>query len=97
MGWAREHIRTQSNKLDRNKNVLTSNKENFKEDNRIGTFDHDQNNKLSFKKVSKFELKKIKDKIRLKFAKENKKEIIVFSIIGIVFLIVLLFVFKQFL
>ncbi len=94
MGWAREHIRTQSNKLDRNKSVLTSNKENFKEDNRISTFDHKKNNKLSFKKVSKLELKNIKDKIRLRYSKENRKEIIVFSIIGLIFLIVLLFVFK---
>ncbi len=93
MGWAREHIRTSLNKIDKNRSILTSNKRTkFKEDNAESPFfDDNQSNKLTFKEVSDSELGIIKDNIYKKNKAENKKEKIVLFVSSLIVLGLIVF------
>tara|TARA_R110000868_G_scaffold66877_3_gene198861 strand:+ start:31437 stop:31718 length:282 start_codon:yes stop_codon:yes gene_type:complete len=78
-------IQDMNNRVNQNRSLKPSQRARFKENNRDNIYSDSESaaTKLTFKKVSEFELKKIKDKINNKALKDRKRKIFIF--IGIIF------------
>tara|TARA_R110002049_G_scaffold10728_2_gene52168 strand:+ start:23725 stop:24006 length:282 start_codon:yes stop_codon:yes gene_type:complete len=78
-------IQDMNNRVNQNRSLKPSQRARFKENNRDNIYSDSEfaATKLTFKKVSEFELKKIKDKINSKALKDRKRKIFIF--IGIIF------------
>ncbi len=82
------HIADMNNRMRQNRSMKASNKPKFKSGNRDLNFN---SKKLSFKKISEIELKKIKCKIQKDLKKDRKNQLYIF-IISLLITVVIIFI-----
>jgi hypothetical protein len=89
-------IQDMNNRVNQNRSLKPSNRARFKENNRDNIYSDSEPSptKLTFKKVSEIELRKIKDKINSRALKDRKKELFIFLVIVLTLLVILLILFK---
>lgn len=89
------HVADMNNRVRQNRSIKSSNRARFK-DNR-GTIYSDSVptlTKLDFKKVSKIELRKIKEEIKNRALKDRTRETYIFLSLVIVLLVILILIVK---
>jgi len=85
-----------NNRVNQNRSLKPSKRARFKENNRDNIYSDSESTatKLTFKKVSEIELRKLKDKINSKALKDRKRKIFIFIGIFLTLLATFLLLFK---
>ncbi|MBC8767935.1 hypothetical protein H4O18_08025 [Arenibacter sp. BSSL-BM3] len=87
-------IQDMNNRVNQNRSLKPSNRARFKENNRDNIYSDSEPSptKLTFKKISEIELKKIKERIKNKALKDRTREtyIFIFLVAALLGLLILL-------
>ncbi len=86
------HMNAVNKVLQKNTQNLIDKRKNYKKNIRLGN----SNSELSFKKISKEELEKLKEKIRIEAKKSNQQSTIALLIITFIVLSVFYYLFSDF-
>ncbi len=88
-------IQDMNNRVNQNRSLKPSNRARFKENNRDNIYSDSEPSptKLTFKKISEIELKKIKERIKNKALKDRTRETCIFisivaALLGILILLI---------
>lgn len=81
------HVIDMINRMKANRAQRPSNRSKFKENNRSGIY-NEKTERLQFKTVSEKELIEIKKQIRLRAKAEKRKELIIYGIVIVSFVII---------